>query len=117
LHKNWALYDVEHVVFQPRQMTPERLQEGLEWTWKQSYSWRSIATRISGSPWSILPLWVSTNLGYRYYARHLHDKTWPIYRDEAYMAEVRKTATPGPGLVGLTSNLKNKPELATSCKG
>src|SRR5262249_21259238 len=35
LHKNWSLYDVEHVVFQPRQMSPERLQEGLEWAWRQ----------------------------------------------------------------------------------
>ena len=82
LHRNWALYDVEHVVFQPRQMSPERLQEGLEWAWQQSYSLRSMARRISGAPWSILPLWVSLNLGYRYYSQHLHEKTWPIYRDE-----------------------------------
>ena len=39
-----------------------------------------------GAPWSILPLWVSLNLGYRYYAHHLHQKTWPIFRDEEYMA-------------------------------
>jgi len=32
-------------------------------------------------------LWVSLNLGYRYYARHLHEKTGPIYRDSGYMAE------------------------------
>src|SRR5204863_9039295 len=37
LHKNWSLYDVEHVVLQPRKMSPERLQKGLEWAWKQSY--------------------------------------------------------------------------------
>jgi radical SAM superfamily enzyme YgiQ (UPF0313 family) len=82
LHRNWALYDVEHVVFQPRRMSPERLQEGLEWTWRQSYSWRSLFTRLSGAPWSILPLWLSLNLGYRYYARHLHEKTWPMVRSQ-----------------------------------
>jgi radical SAM superfamily enzyme YgiQ (UPF0313 family) len=117
LHKNWALYDVEHVVFQPKQLSPERLQEGLEWTWKQSYSWRSILTRMSGAPWSLLPLWVSLNLGYRYYSKHLQEKTWPIYRDEEFMADAASQAQPGPGLIQLTSNLKNKQELATSCKG
>ena len=83
LHRNWSLYDVEHVVFEPRQMAPERLQEGLEWSWRQSYSWGSLARRLGGAPWSILPLWLSLNLGYRYYARHLPEKTWPIVRDPA----------------------------------
>lgn len=85
LHKNWSLYDVEHVVFQPRQMSPEHLQEGLEWAWRQSYSWRSIATRFLGAPTSIWPLWVSLNLGYKHYAKHLPEKTGPhIYRDPAF---------------------------------
>ncbi len=75
LHKDWSLYDVEHVVHQPKRMSPERLQEGLEWSWRQSYSWGSLARRVRGAPWSLLPLWVSLNLGYRYYAHHLHEKT------------------------------------------
>jgi radical SAM superfamily enzyme YgiQ (UPF0313 family) len=88
LHRDWSRYDVEHVVFQPKQMTPERLQEGLEWTWRQSYRLGLLVRRVAGAPWSILPLWVSLNLGYRYYAQHLHEKTWPIYRDQEYMAAV-----------------------------
>src|SRR5205823_4439974 len=88
LHRHWDLYDVEHVVFRPRRMSPERLQEGLEWAWRQSYRWRSLFTRLGGAPWSILPLWVSLNLGYRYYARHLHEKTGPtVYRDPACAEE------------------------------
>jgi radical SAM superfamily enzyme YgiQ (UPF0313 family) len=96
LHRRWDLYDVEHVVFRPRRMSPERLQEGLEWTWRQSYGWRSLLTRVAGSPWSILPLWLSLNLGYRYYARHLPEKTWPVYRDPAYEggAAARAEAVP-----------------------
>jgi radical SAM superfamily enzyme YgiQ (UPF0313 family) len=97
LHKNWALYDVEHVVFRPRRMSPERLQEGLEWAWRQSYGWGSLLTRLTGAPLSILPLWVSLNLGYRYYARHLHEKTGPVYRDPAYLAEVAARALAGAG--------------------
>jgi len=81
LHRNWSLYDVEHVVFQPKQMSPERLQEGLQWSWEQSYSWPSFFRRLSGAPWSILPLWLSTNFGYRFFARKLPSKTDVIFRD------------------------------------
>lgn len=81
LHRNWSLYDVEHVVFEPNKMSPERLQEGLQWSWEQSYSWPSFFRRLSGAPWSILPLWLSTNLGYRFFAQKLPSKTDQIYRE------------------------------------
>lgn len=86
LHRNWSRYDVEHVVFEPRRMTPERLQEGLEWAWRHSYSWRSFITRLGGAPWSILPLWLSLNYGYRFYAERLHEKTATVYRDPVAVA-------------------------------
>lgn len=81
LHRNWSLYDVEHVVFEPSLMSPERLQEGLQWSWEQSYSWRSFFRRLTGAPWSILPLWLSTNLGYRFFAENLPSKAEGVYRD------------------------------------
>ncbi len=83
LHRKWSLYDVEHVVFEPKRMSAERLQEGLQWSWEQSYSWPSFFRRLSGAPWSILPLWLSTNLGYRFFARHLPDKADEVYREPA----------------------------------
>jgi radical SAM superfamily enzyme YgiQ (UPF0313 family) len=114
LHKNWSLYDVEHVVLQPKQMSPERLQEGLEWAWRQSYSLRSMARRISGAPLSILPLWLSLNVGYRYYAQHLHEKTWPIYRDEALIEEQRGRRWQ-PELLQLNGPTRHP--AGASCKG
>jgi radical SAM superfamily enzyme YgiQ (UPF0313 family) len=84
LHRNWSLYDVEHVVFQPKQMSPEQLQEGLEWSWLQSYGWRSILGRMAAAEWPGLPVWISLNLGYRYFARHLREKAGEVYRDPAY---------------------------------
>jgi radical SAM superfamily enzyme YgiQ (UPF0313 family) len=81
LHRRWSLYDVEHVVFEPNRMSPERLQEGLQWSWEQSYSWRSFFRRLTGAPWSILPLWLSTNLGYRYFAEKLPSKADGVYRE------------------------------------
>ena len=83
-------------------MSPERLQEGLEWSWRRSYGLRSIVRRLGWAPWSILPLWLSLNFGYRYYAFHLHEKTGgPVYRDPAYLAEAARAeaccAGPAPG--------------------
>jgi radical SAM superfamily enzyme YgiQ (UPF0313 family) len=86
LHRNWSLYDVEHVVFEPKRMSPERLQEGLQWSWEQSYSWGSFFRRLSGAPWSILPLWLSTNLGYRFFAEKLPSKADAVYRDPSMLA-------------------------------
>lgn len=86
LHRDWSLYDVEHVVFQPKGMSPERLQEGLQWSWEQSYGWGSFFRRLTGAPWSILPLWLSTNLGYRFFARHLPSKVDGVYRDPKMVA-------------------------------
>jgi radical SAM superfamily enzyme YgiQ (UPF0313 family) len=81
LHRDWSLYDVEHVVFEPRRMSAERLQEGLQWSWEQSYGWRSLLYRLTGAPWSILPLWLSTNLGYRFFAEKLPGKADGVYRE------------------------------------
>jgi radical SAM superfamily enzyme YgiQ (UPF0313 family) len=74
LHRDWSRYDVEHVVFQPARMSPERLQEGLHWAWQQSYRWSSMARRIWGSK-TVVPLSLSLNLGYRFFAKHLPERT------------------------------------------
>ncbi len=98
LHKKWSLYDVEHVVFEPNQMSPERLQEGLEWSWRQSYGWKSLARRVSAAPPSILPLWISLNFGYRHYAKALPRKTGPtIHRDQAYRGALNEARSRDEG--------------------
>jgi radical SAM superfamily enzyme YgiQ (UPF0313 family) len=71
LTRNWELYDGQHVVFQPKNMSIQELQEGHERTWRKVYSLASIAKRI-GKSRTQLPIAVMANLGYRYYANHLH---------------------------------------------
>jgi radical SAM superfamily enzyme YgiQ (UPF0313 family) len=68
---NWELYDGQHVVFQPAQMTVKQLQEGTEQAWKYAYGWGNMARRLrhTAAPWHVALL---TNLGYRHYAYHLH---------------------------------------------
>ncbi len=46
LTNQWDLYDMEHVTFLPKGMSPERLQEGFEWLNSSFLSWSSIFRRL-----------------------------------------------------------------------
>jgi radical SAM superfamily enzyme YgiQ (UPF0313 family) len=46
LTDQWDLYDMEHVTFVPKRMSPEKLQEGFEWLNSSFLSWRSIFRRL-----------------------------------------------------------------------
>ncbi len=64
---NWALYDVEHVVFKPAKMTPQQLMDGVTFCFKETYKTSNILKRLAPfnhSPWLSFPL----NLGYKEYA-------------------------------------------------
>ena len=85
---NWELYDAQHVVFQPKHMSVEELQNGIESAWKYAYSFPSIVRRIgrSPAPW---PVRIGTNLGYRFYAHNLsrfYNCDWIIGRAPAGQA-------------------------------
>lgn len=69
-HKDWSLYDGQHVVFDPALMSSGELQRGIEWTWKKTYSYGGIARRL----WRGNLFWtaLTANLGYRFYAHRLH---------------------------------------------
>jgi radical SAM superfamily enzyme YgiQ (UPF0313 family) len=71
LTRNWELYDGQHVVFQPKHMSVRELNTGHERAWKQAYAWAAIAKRLMQAR-NFSPLAVSANLGYRFYAHHLH---------------------------------------------
>ena len=72
LTQDWELYDGQHVVFQPRNMSVKELAEGHETAWKKVYRWSSIARRLWHAR-NFRPLALSVNLGYRFYAHHLHE--------------------------------------------
>lgn len=46
LHKNWDKYDEKNVVFQPKNMSVEDLQEGYVWIYRQIYSFDSMYKRL-----------------------------------------------------------------------
>ena len=71
LSEDWGLYDGQHVVFKPAQMSVQQLYEGTERAWKQVYRLPSIWRRRSGSRRDPL-IALAANAGYRFYANHLH---------------------------------------------
>jgi radical SAM superfamily enzyme YgiQ (UPF0313 family) len=46
LHTDWEKYDMNHVVFRPKKMSPKQLQDGFNWAYKKLYGYRSIVKRL-----------------------------------------------------------------------
>jgi len=67
---NWSLYDGQHVVFEPKNMTADELLQNTGRAWKKTYSYASIWKRLAGSR-TQLPISIPANFGYRFYANHL----------------------------------------------
>ena len=70
LTKDWELYDGQHVVFQPSQMSVSALEQGNTDVWRKVYSYGSIARRMRHTPASKM-LYLAANFGYRHYAKRL----------------------------------------------
>jgi radical SAM superfamily enzyme YgiQ (UPF0313 family) len=45
LHRDWSRYDTGHAVFQPKNMTPEELEQGYAWIYERLFSHASIWKR------------------------------------------------------------------------
>ena len=83
--KNWELYDGQHVVFQPAQMSADTLQRGNMAAWRRVYSYGSIARRMRHTAVSKL-MFLGANMGYRFYANRL---------DQFYTCDWRLMTMPG----------------------
>lgn len=70
IDRNWAHYDIEHVVFRPKKMTPAELFQGVRWAWQEFYSWSSIIRRLGLFHRNADFVW-ALNAAYRRYARNL----------------------------------------------
>lgn len=72
LHRNWDLYDTAHVVFQPRNMSPEELHLGYDWLYRRIFSHGSIWRRRPRA-WAAVPAYLGGAYLYKR-ANYL----WPI---------------------------------------
>jgi radical SAM superfamily enzyme YgiQ (UPF0313 family) len=86
LTRDWELYDGQHVVFAPKQMTVNELIQGHERAWKTVYRWSAISKRLWRAK-NFQPLAVSANLGYRFYAHNLQ---------RFYTCDVHTSLLPNP---------------------
>jgi radical SAM superfamily enzyme YgiQ (UPF0313 family) len=83
LHKDWRLYATAHVVFRPRQMTPEELAEGYAWCYRRLFSHGSIWRRRP-EDWRAVPPYLAMSYLYKRSNRlwHLviqHRLTGPVW--------------------------------------
>lgn len=53
IDRNWENYDGRHVVFQPKLMSPETLQEGFYWAYHRFFSFPSVLRRVVPSFWKV----------------------------------------------------------------
>ncbi|MCL1897012.1 MAG: hypothetical protein FWG03_10770, partial [Clostridiales bacterium] len=102
--RDWALYDVEHCVFQPKQMTKDELEAGLHQAWLGSYSAKSILRRWRWNNPKLFFygwLYLLVNLGYRQYA-----KKFKVF-DAGVMAD--NSDVPGPDEPEQNGPMNNEP--------
>lgn len=94
LTRDWELYDGQHVVFQPAQMSVDALQKGNSRVWRKVYSYGSIARRMRDTPIAKL-LYLGANFGYRFYANRLdrfYTCDWKLLQPERVPMPTRKSA-------------------------
>ncbi len=70
LTEDWSLYDGQHVVFKPKQMSVEELYNGTQSAWKETYCYGSIFKRLSRARLHLKHI-IPANIGYRFYAHNL----------------------------------------------
>lgn len=73
LTEDWSLYDQEHVVYHPQNISPQDLEKLLHYTWKETYSFKRLLKRSYNSPNHKLLIMLN-NLSFRHYAFKLKNK-------------------------------------------
>lgn len=76
LHRDWSKYDTAHVVFRPKQMTPDELALGYDWLYRRLFSPASIWRRRPRQTSAVAPylamsfLYKRSNRAWRFLIQH-----------------------------------------------
>jgi len=73
LHENWQHYDTQHVVFEPAKMSPEELDKGFRWSYKQTFKLSPIIKRTASSRLH-MPITFVGNMAYKLYVKRLQQE-------------------------------------------
>jgi radical SAM superfamily enzyme YgiQ (UPF0313 family) len=80
LHENWKYYDTQHVVFKPKNMSPEQLDEGFKWAYKKTFKVSASFKRTIASGRNF-PITFAGNLAYRIYLKRIFSEENRICSD------------------------------------
>jgi radical SAM superfamily enzyme YgiQ (UPF0313 family) len=64
LHRDWSKYDTAHTVFEPKNMTPEKLEAGYGWCYRRLFSSASIWRRRP-KDWRSVPAYLAMSYLYK----------------------------------------------------
>lgn len=95
---DWALYDVEHVVYKPKNMTAKELTEGIDRAWKKCYSWKAIFKRFDFrymKKWFFI--YMIANIGYRRYATKFEEYGNDVMTDNSDIPDAPAGSAPCKG--------------------
>lgn len=91
IERDFAMYDVEHCVYQPKQMTKEELEAGIAWAWKETYSWKNIWKRLDLTKIrTVKSIYMLVNIGYRKYAKGFEIFGADVMSDNSDIPEVKR---------------------------
>ena len=82
LHEYWQHYDTQHVVFQPKQMTPEELDKGFIWAYEKTFTLTSSFMRTVRTSRNF-PITFGGNMAYNIYIKRLQNEQNRIYYPKA----------------------------------
>jgi len=68
---DWAKYTQNKAVFQPKNMSPQKLEEIYQKVWKKSYKLGKVLKRVNNAPWGNRPILFGANLGFKYVSTNL----------------------------------------------
>jgi radical SAM superfamily enzyme YgiQ (UPF0313 family) len=90
LTRDWSLYNGHNVVFQPKNMSPVELQEGVHHVWKKAYSYGSILRRMMAPPYLIKPALTFSNIYLRWFMDRVYRnmRTEHLYQDPLPLQEI-----------------------------
>lgn len=71
LHEQWYYYDTQHVVIIPNRMSPEELDEGFKWAYKETFTLRNNLARTLYTGRNF-PITFIGNLAYKIYIKRLY---------------------------------------------
>lgn len=78
--KDWSRYQQHNTVFQPKNMSPKRLDAIYRKVWRESYSWRRVLKRTFSSPMARKPyvfILLGANIGFKFLGIDKHRRGMP----------------------------------------